>query len=67
MRCLENGADVNAPTNDNCTPLMMASRSDNVRIINFLLKQGANVLKDRNGKQRSTMPVVRILLVLVKF
>lgn len=51
MKCLlENGADVNAPTNDNCAPLMMASRSDNVRIINFLLKHGANVLKDRNGK-----------------
>lgn len=30
---------------------MMASGSDNVRIINFLLKHGANVLlKDRNGK-----------------
>lgn len=42
---------VNAPTNDNCTPLIMASRSDNVRMINFLLKHGANVLlKDKNGK-----------------
>lgn len=30
---------------------MIVSRSDNVRIINFLLKHGANVLlKDKNGK-----------------
>ena len=54
---------VNAPTNDNCTPLMMASRSDNVKIINFLLKHGAN---GKMVKQLFTMPVVRILLVLLK-
>ena len=45
-----NGADVNARGNDNCTPLMTASRSGQVDKINVLINHGANLhLQDDNG------------------
>ena len=45
-----NGADVNARGNDNCTPLMTASRSGQVNKINVLINHGANLhLQDDNG------------------
>jgi len=52
VSCLLNhGADINAPMNGKYTPLMMACRSQHVRLVNFLLQQGANVhLKDKDGK-----------------
>lgn len=54
LSCLLNhGADINAPMNGKCTPLMMACRSHHVSLplVNFLLQQGANVhLKDKDGK-----------------
>ena len=52
VRCLiENGANVNATTNDNCTPLMIASKYDDLRVINLLIKHGANVeLQDKDGR-----------------
>ena len=44
MLCLiGNGADVNARGNDNCTPLMTASRSGLVDKINVLINHGANL------------------------
>ena len=51
MLCLiGNGADVNARGNDNCTPLMTASRSGHVDKINVLINHGANLhLQDDNG------------------
>ena len=52
LSCLLNhGADINAPMNGKYTPLMIACRSQHVRLVNFLLHQGANVhLKDKYGK-----------------
>lgn len=51
LNCLtENGADINAIRNDNCTPLMLASSRGYVDQITFLIKHGANVhLQDKNG------------------
>ena len=51
VSCLLNhGADLNAPMNSKYTPLMMASRSQHVTLVKFLLQQGANVLlKDKDG------------------
>ena len=51
MLCLiGNGADVNARGNDNCTPLMTASRSGLNDKINVLINHGANLhLQDDNG------------------
>ena len=51
LNCLtENGADINAIRNDNCTPLMLASSGGYVDQITFLIKHGANVhLQDKNG------------------
>ena len=52
VSCLLNqGADINAPMNGKYTPLMRACRFQHVRLVNFLLQQGANVhLKDKDGK-----------------
>ena len=40
---IENGADVNACTHDNQTPLMMASRNGDVNAVTFLVEHGANM------------------------
>ena len=52
VSCLLNhGADINVPMNGKYTALMMACRSQHVRLVKFLLQQGANVqLKDKDGK-----------------
>ena len=52
VSCLLNhGADINAPMNGKYTALMMACRSQHVRLVKFLLQQGANVqVKDKDGK-----------------
>ena len=52
VSCLLNhGADINAPMNGKYTALMMACRSQHVRLVKFLLQQGANVQeKDKDGK-----------------
>ena len=52
VSCLLNhGADLNAPMNGKYTALMMACRSQHVRLVKFLLQQGANVqVKDKDGK-----------------
>ena len=51
LSCLiKHGADVNACANENCTPLMIASKSGHVDIATFLVKHGANMdLQDKNG------------------
>ena len=51
LRCLlENGADINASTADNCTPLMIAIENGNINAATFLIEHGANVdLKDDRG------------------
>ena len=42
LKCLlENGADINALTNYNSTPLMVASRSCDVNVIKFFLNHGS--------------------------
>ena len=48
---IKNGADVNATTNDNSTPLMIASKKGLVNVVTFLIEHGANVeLQDNNGE-----------------
>ena len=50
-RLIENGADVNARTHNNRTPLMLASSNDDINLVRFLLKNGANVnLEDDQGR-----------------
>ena len=51
VSCLvKNGADVNASTNDNCIPLMIASKYGYVKVITFLVEHGAIIdFQDRNG------------------
>ena len=51
LSCLiKNGADVNAHTFRNETPLMLASRDDHVNVVTFLIKHGADVdLQDKDG------------------
>ena len=51
LLCLvKNGADVDACTNDNCTPLMTASEYGHVNVVTFLLEHGAKMdLQDRKG------------------
>ena len=48
---IENGADVNACTYDNCTPLMRAKELGNMEVVTFLVEHGANVnLHGKDGK-----------------
>ena len=51
LSCLiKNGADVNAHTFHNETPLMLASRDDHVNVVTFLIKHRADVdLQDKDG------------------
>ena len=51
LLCLvKNGADVDACTNDNCTPLMTASEYGHVNVVTFLVEHGAKMdLQDRKG------------------
>ena len=51
LSCLiKNGADVNAHTFHNETPLMLASHDDHVNVVTFLIKHGADVdLQDKDG------------------
>ena len=51
LKCLlEKGAEVNAQTHLNRTPLMLASQNDHVNLVTCLLENGANVhLQDADG------------------
>ncbi|XP_073228584.1 ankyrin repeat domain-containing protein 16-like [Porites lutea] len=51
LSCLiKDGADVNAHTFHNETPLMLASRDGHVNVVTFLIKHGADVdLQDKDG------------------
>ena len=51
LSCLiKNGADVNAHTFHNETPLMLASRDGHVNVVTFLIEHGADVdLQDKDG------------------
>ena len=40
---IKNGADVNALTNDKCSPLMMSSLSGSVNVVTILVENGANM------------------------
>ena len=51
LSCLmENGADVDAKTFDDCTPLMIAAERGDTKVATFLIEHGANVdLPDKIG------------------
>ena len=51
LSCLmENGADVDAKTFDDCTPLMIAAEIGDTKVATFLIEHGANVdLPDKIG------------------
>ena len=51
LSCLmENGADVDVKTFDNCTPLMIAAQRGDTKVVTFLIEQGAMVnLQDKDG------------------
>ena len=51
LSCLmENGADVDAKTFDDCTPLMIAAEIGDTKVATFLIEHGANVdLPDKTG------------------
>ena len=51
LSCLiKNGADVDARTNEECTPLMKASLNGHYNVVECLVKHGADVkLQDKNG------------------
>ena len=51
LLCLvKNGADINARTNDDCTPLMIASKNGHVSAVTFLVEHRANMdLQDKEG------------------
>ena len=51
LSCLmENGADVDAKTFDDCTPLMRAAEIGDTKVATFLIEHGANVdLPDKTG------------------
>lgn len=51
LNCLiEKGIDINSCTSDNCTPLMLASKTGNSKKVTFLIEHGANVhVQDQNG------------------
>ena len=52
LSCLiENGADVNARSNDNCTPLMVGSKCNcHIDLLKLLVKHGAEIdLQDKDG------------------
>lgn len=51
LSCLvENGADVNARTDEDSTPLMEASGDGHIDVVTFLVEHGANIdLQDKNG------------------
>ena len=51
LRCLiDNGADVNACTNKNATPLMIASVGNKINQVSCLIEHGANLdLQDNSG------------------
>jgi ankyrin repeat protein len=48
---LKAGANINARTKDGASPLMLAAQSAKLRLVNFLLENGANPkLKDNKGQ-----------------
>lgn len=60
---IENGADINASTADNCTPLMIAIEKGNINVATFLIEHGANVdLKDDRGDTALHYAVSRYIL-----
>jgi len=46
---VENGADINASSQDNTTALMLAATSEKLDVVNYLLEHGANVDKKNNA------------------
>ena len=47
---IKNGADVNALTNDKCSPLMMSSLSGSVNVVTILVENGANMdIQNQDG------------------
>ena len=51
LSCLiEKGVNINSCTSDNCTPLMLASKTGDAKKVTFLIEHGANVhVEDQNG------------------
>ena len=48
---IENGADINACTNDDYTPLMIAAQKGDINAVASLVECGANVHhRDRDGR-----------------
>ncbi len=48
---LDAGANINARTKDNVTPLMLAANSAKLRLVKFLIEKGADIHSvDNNGK-----------------
>ena len=47
---IKNGADVNALTNDKCSPLMMSSLSSSMNVVTILVENGANMdIQNQDG------------------
>jgi len=58
MKLVEAGADINALTKRNLTPLALAVRSEHINVVNYLFDSGAKVEFD-NDKGESLLSVAR--------